>query len=328
MRHRRGGIAHMAAVIEGDLADRDTGLHKPHIKGLADLASAALACRSVNSSDWMDVLPREACDAKSRERYISRWLGNDLIDPLAVMAGFMPEVMGLSGLQGKTVILMMDQSKIRDGFECLMVSLRTGERAVPVAWRVVETKGAIGFDVQKPLLDAVAAMMPEGLSILLSADRFYGTAALIRWCQEHDWHYRVRLKGDLILHHDGGEITTGDAARAGLTTLHNARMGSHTTTTHIGILHEQGHKEPWIIAMDEAPTKGRILDYGMRWGIECMFSDLKSRGFGITQTQLQHADRIERLILILAIATYWAVSTGMAPPAKPPRHTQKKRPEA
>jgi hypothetical protein len=48
--------------------------------------------------------------------------------------------------------------------------------------------------------------------------------------------------------------------------------------------------------MDGPPTKARILDYAMRWGIECMFSDFKSRGFGITQTQLTRADRIERLI--------------------------------
>jgi hypothetical protein len=56
-----------------------------------------------------------------------------------------------------------------------------------------------------------------------------------------------------------------------------------------------------------------ILDYGMRWGIECLFSDFKSRGFGITKTHLKQGERIERLILILTIALYWAVSTGMKP---------------
>jgi len=325
MRYTTGGIAHMAAVIEDDLSDRETGLHKPHIKGLADLTAALLACRSVNSSEWIAVLPRQTRDIDSRYRYIHRWLANPLIDPLEVMRGFIPELAAMVGAGGKTVILMMDQSKISDGFECLMVSMRVGERAIPVAWRVKATEGAIGFDVQKPLLDATFAMMPEGVNILLSADRFYGTAALIGWCQKHGWHYRIRLKGDLILYHDGGEITTSDAAKAGLTALRDARLGNHKTTTHIGILHEPGHKEPWIIAMSDTPTKGRVLDYGMRWGIECMFSDFKSRGFGVTQTQLTRADRIERLILVLTIATYWAASTGMAPPEKPPRHTQKKR---
>ena len=327
MRYTTGGIAHMAAVIEDDLVDRDTGLQKPHIKGLADLAASMLACRSVNTSELLAVLPRQTKDADSRFRYINRWLQNPMIEPQRVMRGFIPEIAEVAATGGKTIILMMDQSKISDGFECLMVSLRCGERAIPVAWTVVQTSGGIGFDVQKPLLDVAVGMMPEGANILLAGDRFYGTAALIAWCQKQRWNYRLRLKDNLILHHDGGEITTGEAAKAGMTSLLDAGLNETKVKTHIGILHEKGHKEPWIIAMSDTPSKGRVLDYGMRWGIEPMFSDFKSRGFGITKTQLQHADRIERLILVLTVALFWAASTGMAPPEKLPNHTQKKRRE-
>lgn len=326
MRLQRGGISHTAWVIEEDLSDRDTGLHKPHIAGLADLAASALACRSANTAEWQSVLPRRVSDEESKERYIRRFLSNELIAPLAVMRGFIPEIAEMAGTNGKTIILMMDQSKISDGFECLMISLRVGERAIPVAWTVKETSGGIGFDVQKPLLDAAYAMMPEGMPVLLAGDRFYGTSALIGWCQKHQWNYRLRLRDNLILHHDGGEITTGDAAKAGMTALSDVQLNETTIKTNIGILHEKGHKEPWIIAMSDTPSKGRVLDYGMRWGIEPMFSDFKSRGFGITKTQLQHADRIERLILVLTIALYWAASTGMQP--RTTKYTQKKKPEA
>lgn len=324
MRYTKGGIAHTAAVIEDDLEGRETGLHKPHIKGLADLTASMLACRSVNTSDLLSVLPRHTKDADSRYRYINRWLKNPLIDPLSVMRGFVPEVLSMAASGGKTVVLAMDQSKISDGFECLMVSLRIGERAIPVAWKVKRTQGGIGFAEQKPLLDAAASMVPEGVCVLLAADRFYGTASMIRWCQEQGWKYRIRLKRDLILLHEGGEITTGDAAKAGIAALTNARLNESGVVTHIGILHEEGHKEPWIIAMDEPPSKGRVLDYSMRWAIEPMFSDFKSRGFAITKTQLQHAERIERLILVVTMAYYWAVSTGMLPPEKPPVRSQKK----
>ena len=76
---------------------------------------------------------------------------------------------------------------------------------------------------------------------------------------------------------------------------------------------EAGHDEPWIIAMDCRLSTGRVLDYGMRWGIEALFSDLKTRGFGITKTQLKDPRRIERLILVLTVACCWATSTGMHP---------------
>ena len=304
--------------------DRETGLRKQHVEGLSDLVASVLSTRSANTAEWQAVLPRRVGDPKSKERYISRFLGNRLIDPLAVMEGFVPEVLMSAGSQDKTVVLMIDQSKISDGFECLMVSLRVGERAIPVAWTVKETKGNIPFKDQQCLLDRVASMVPEGVSILLAGDRFYGTASLIGWCQKQRWQYRIRLKGNLILIHESGEITTGDAAKAGLTALHNATLNESGVMTHIGILHEKGHPEPWIIAMDAPPSKGRVLDYGMRWGIEPMFSDFKSRGFGITSTKLQHAERIERLILILSLALYWAVSTGMQPTPKR-KTTQKKK---
>jgi hypothetical protein len=166
-------------------------------------------------------------------------------------------------------------------------------------------------------------MLPKGRPVLLTGDRFYGSAALIRWCRKQGWQYRLRLKDNLILHHAGGEITTGEAATAGMTSLLHAVLNETGVKTHIGILHEKGHKEPWIIAMSDTPSKGRVLDYGMRWAIEPLFSDFKSRGFGIAQTQLKHASRIERLILVLTVALYWAASTGMPP--QPSKYTQKRR---
>ncbi|GAB4187747.1 MAG: hypothetical protein Tsb0015_06830 [Simkaniaceae bacterium] len=121
--------------------------------------------------------------------------------------------------------------------------------------------------------------------------------------------------------HEGGEIQNGDILKFGLSGIENATLNQSGVVTHIGVLHEKGHSDPWIIAMDEKPSKGRVLDYGMRWGIEALFSDMKTRGFGITKTHLKESDRIERLMLILSVASYWAVSTGMRP--KPSRSKKK-----
>ena len=41
--------------------------------------------------------------------------------------------------------------------------------------------------------------------------------------------------------------------------------------------------------MSEKPGYLRTLEYSARWGIEPMFSDFKSRGFGIEDTQLRYA---------------------------------------
>ena len=42
-----------------------------------------------------------------------------------------------------------------------------------------------------------------------------------------------------------------------------------------------------------------------------MFSDFKSRGFGLEDSQIRIPGRLDRLILVMALALFWAVSTGM-----------------
>jgi hypothetical protein len=241
---------------------------------------------------------------------MERQLKNDKTDVDATIKPYALEVIERLSARGETIILQMDQSHINDVNEVLMLSVRLRKRALPVAWRVRSTQGNIGVGIQKELLDSVKAWMPEGASILLAADRFYGTAALIDWCQKARWSYRIRMKGNLTLSHEGGELTTGDVVARIPHGVVGAELYGSGVTTNIGVLHEKGHKEPWIIAMDAQPSRYTTLDYGMRWGIENMFSDFKSRGFGLMQSHIQIPVRLERLILVMSIALYWAVSCG------------------
>jgi hypothetical protein len=212
--------------------------------------------------------------------------------------------------------------------EVLMVSLSFGGRALPVAWRVKQTQGAIGFGVQKPLLDAVKAMLPQGVPVLLCADRLYGTPALIDWCVAAGWDYRIRLKSNLIVNHEGSEMAAGEVLSLAPEGLTAAKLNGAASATNIFALHEPGHPEPWIIAMAASPKRTSCLDYGLRWGIEAMFSDYKSRGFGLMQSQIERPERLEKLILIMAIAMYWAVSCGIAEAAKRQPDARSKKPRA
>jgi len=87
------------------------------------------------------------------------------------------------------------------------------------------------------------------------------------------------------------------------------------------------HKAPWIIAMNATPGKYTTLDYAMLWGIEAMFSDFKSRGFGIRQSQIQKPDRLEKLLLVMAIAMCWAVSCGAVDEQETGKKSKKKKSE-
>ena len=137
----------------------------------------------------------------------------------------------------------------------------------------------------------------------------------------------MRLKQDLLVFEDGGETTLAACFARGEHMLSGVGLTEKRVVTNVAMVHEPGHPEPWIIALSEAPTIHRAFDYGLRWGIEAMFSDFKTRGFGLEDSQLQHPDRLARLILVMALALHWAVSTGMWETAHQELPVEKKRQE-
>lgn len=304
------GIKRVAEGLVEEFKRALPGQRKTQRDNLALLTATMLDVRSANLMDLAAALPRDADRTDMRYRWISRVLGNKLINPDTVMEPFGREVLARAAAGGQPVVLILDQSKLSDRHQVLMLALRHGERALPVAWRVEATEGPIGFAVQKDLLEAVAPWLPEGVQACLMADRFYGTADLISLCQGLGWDDRLRLKGNLVVSDGGRRTKTGALADGGVCALENVQLTARKATTSIGVMRDPGHEEAWIIARPGKPGYLATLDYSKRWGIEPMFSDFKSRGFGVEATQIQHPDRLARLLLVMALALYCAVSTG------------------
>jgi len=322
-----GGIETVAAAVQADLAARLPLQNKKQREGLALLVATVLDVRSVNLMELAAAVPRAAERLDMRYQWISRLLGNARIDVEAVMAPYAREVLARACAGSRTLVVIIDQSKVNDAHHMVMVSLRVGERALPLAWRVKKTQGAIGFREQRAALATVAALLPAGVRPTLMGDRFYGSPALIAWCRDHGWGWRLRCKQDLrVFDHNGGETTLAECFARGEHRLEDIALTGKRARTHVAMVHADGQAEPWIIAMSDRPTPGRARDYGLRWGIEAMFSDFKTRGFNLEASQIERTDRLDRLVLVLALALYWAVSTGLwdatenrAPAEKKPR---------
>jgi len=270
-----------------------------------------LEARSANLMDLAAALPRGTERLDMRYQWIERLLANPRLEVDAVMAPYARELLGRAAASGQRLVLILDQTRATAHHQVLMLGLRVGGRALPLAWRVRETRGSIGFAEQEGLVRLVAAWLPAGAGAVLMGDRFYGSPDLILLCRSLGWDYRLRLKGDLLVTVEGGETTTGECAARGEHLLPDVGLTARGVPTDIAIVHEPDHPEPWIIAMSETPTAYRAFDYGLRWGIEAMFSDFKSRGFGLEDSQIRHADRLARLLLVMALALHWAVSAGM-----------------
>ncbi len=203
------GIKNLADGIAKEFHRLHPKQRKTQRTNLSLLIATMLDVRSANLMDLAAGLPRDAERIDMRYQWISRVLMNPLIEPDVVMAPFAREVLCRLAGEDQPLVLILDQSKLNDRHQVLMLAVRYGDRALPLLWRVEATEGAIGFTVQKALLDAAVPLLAAGAEVCLMADRFYGTANLIAWCQDQWWDYRLRLKGNLVVRDADDRTRTG-----------------------------------------------------------------------------------------------------------------------
>ena len=306
-----GNSSHLAEAIYKDLQEILPNQRKTQRRKLALLVATMLQARTANTMELAAYLPLQTKRIDMRAQWISRFLSNQLVDPKTIMQAIAKPLLQQVTHEKGSLVLVMDQTHVYAGEELLVIGMRFGSRALPLLWLAKPVQGNIGFEEQKLLLDEVVKWIPEKTKVVLLADRFYGTADLIAYCQSKKWDYRLRLKNNLKVHYALKECLTGDLELLGLSFLKDVCITGVHQQTHIGVIHEMGHKEPWIIAMNQSPNFYTTLDYSMRWSIEPMFSDFKSRGFGLTDTHLIYSERLERLILVMAIAMIWAALSGL-----------------
>src|SRR4051794_26766213 len=154
------GIATVAAAVAEDMRGRVPGQHRKQREGLALLTATMLDVRGANLMDLAASLPRAAERPDMRYQWISRLLGNPLIDADAVMAPYGRELLARLAAEGRTVVLMIDQTRAAARHQVVMVAARVGGRALPLAGRVRTTQRALGVDAQRGGPEGLGGPLP------------------------------------------------------------------------------------------------------------------------------------------------------------------------
>ena len=143
-----GGIEVVAGGIAEELRRRLPRQRETQRGKLALLVATMLSERSANLMDLAAALPRPAERVDMRYQWISRLLGDRLVEVDAVMAPYAREALARLAAGGRTIVLLIDQTRVSARHQVVMVAARVGGRALPLAWRVRATEGAIGFPEQ------------------------------------------------------------------------------------------------------------------------------------------------------------------------------------
>lgn len=212
--------------------------------------------------------------------------------------------------------LVIDCTKVTSRAQLICIAIAYQRRTLPIAWDwVPHAKGHSTTEQQLDLLRYVFTLIPTAYQVSLVGDSEFDNTALIEQLQEWEWDYVLRqmprTKVMLKDAYDWRKIATLEI-EIGDEICHRRVLltEKHALRTNLVSIWRRGEKEPWHLATNQASVEMTVFFYKRRVWIEEMFGDMKRHGFNLEASRLWHAERLSRLMFIVAIVYIWLVTLG------------------
>ena len=274
-----------------------------------------LQSQSANLSQIANNLPM-GTKAESRVTLIRRWLMNPQVKVWQFYKKVLEHV--LSGWSEVEAYIILDGVMVfGDRWQIFRVSLRHGCRAIPLAWTIVEGKGLVQVARLKSMLEKVQRFLKRYVKrVTLFADAGFRDCDWAQLCEEIGWNYAIRIACNTYITLPDGTSDRLDnwvpvnRNRYFQTVLLTRETKLQTNVSVTWTTDSKGKPEMVAIITDQSACRARLREYRFRMSIEQSFRDDKSGGFDLEHTRLQHAQRIDHLLLAMAIATLWCHELG------------------
>lgn len=257
-------------------------------------------------------------DFQSRVKKFKRLVKNDYVDAQTFFLPFLAKILA-NLCNRKQVVFAIDGSPVGSGCVCLMISLIWRNRAVPLCWIVRKgKKGHFPVQMHIELLEAFAKLLPENCPVALIGDGEFSKIPLLEFCKDKKWDVvcRTAKNRQVILEGCKDKITLGSSLYP-VEGQKTAWMPNVKYTAkkygpiHVFCHHDPKHDSPWYLVSNIAHPPLVIRLYKKRFGIETLFSDLKSRGFNVHKSKLRDPKRVERLLIVVCLAYIFTLLTGI-----------------
>lgn len=280
------------------------------------LVVGLLVSKTIHLGQWG--LQREGSTlAASKERQISRWLHNPKIKPAEVYRDL--ATAALVPWAGQSAVLALDSSMLWEKYVIVRVSLIYRGRALPLAWKILEQGSAsVSFANYESVLKEVNRLLPQSCETVLLADRGFVDVDLMQLVVRLGWHFTIRAKSSLWVYRafkSRCKMNTLLPPKGQVRLIHTVQVTErrfgpvHLVLAHVRTQH--GH-EQWMLISDRPTSRDTLDEYGLRFDIEENFLDDKSAGFQLEASELRTTGALDRLCLVLAVATLYLTSTGTA----------------
>ena len=211
------------------------------------------------------------------------------------------------------------------GFQTLPASAVLKGRSTPIAWagttdHVYDGRRSRNA-FEESLLLVLRGMIPRSIKVVILADRGFGRTAPATFRQRHGFGYVIRIqpKATVRLHGFHGQLLDYPVSEGIAKVLKRVSYRSdEAVTRHVVIRWRKDlpaeRDECRFLMSDQPGTAHQLCKlYGRRMTIEQLFRDGKSKRNGRSprDTRITQPDRIDRLLLILAIAYLLLCGVGL-----------------
>ena len=274
-----------------------------------------LQSQSSNLSHIANFLPLET-KAESRVTLIRRWLMNPQVKVWMFYKKILEHV--LADWSSVEAYIILDGVMVfGDRWQIFRVALQHGCRAIPIAWAVVEGKGLVKVTKLKSMLEKVQKFLKTHVKrVTFLADAGFRDCDWAHLCENLGWNYAIRVaRNTYITMSDGtsdrlDHLVPENCNRYFQNILLTRAAKLRTNVSVTWTTDQKGAPEMVAIITDQTACRARLREYSCRMSIEQSFRDDKSGGFDMEHTRLQHAERIDHLLLAIAIATLWCHEPG------------------
>ena len=312
-------------------------LPRPEQKALAHVVCGVAASQSCLLSQVGAAMPGDA-QAPSQQQRAQRLISNPRLDVARAQRRLLQRVVGQR--QGRLDLLVdattRGVGRQRPGTTTVCLALAWHGRAVPLLWRtwVANAPGQDWSGALRVMVTTLQAELPPTTQVVVLVDRGFSGGPLARLLTEAGWHYlgrvvrtpRIRPAGaadaqvqpvsTLVPTASGRLVCVKDCQVYG--PRHKARSGAGGWVTdwergliaNVVALWQPTDKEPWIVVTDLPASRARLREYRRRTWEEELFRDLKGAGWQWHHSRVQHPAHVQRLLLILALATLWMLALG------------------
>ena len=285
-----------------------------HVTTLAMMITGIVMSHKAQLSVMSGEVPVWA-KAASIEKRMHRFVQNERID---VQTYFMPFAAALiAALGSQRLVLAMDGSQVGRGCMVLMVGVVYKQRALPLAWIVYPgQKGHTTADRHIEVLRLLEPLIPAETEVILLGDGEYDNVTMLHWIEAHTtWHFVVRTAKSSIVQFGDYVFPLSDLPivpdKCLVLEAAFFTKGAVYGPLMAMVYWELGYEEPIYLLSNLSDAAQACAYYKLRYRLETLFSDQKSRGFHIHKSHLSDPSRISRLLLAACLAFIWMMYLGL-----------------